>query len=171
MTFWITQGLGFIGLVFIILSFQGKTRTQILKKQMFSTIFFTVHFAMLGAFTGATMNIVAGVRNFVFEKKDKKRWASSPWWVVVFILFAGVLLSLSWQGLISLLPFFGIVVGTYARWRDNPFLIRIFSLVGSGLWFVYSIVMVSYPGIVTEVFVMSSILMGIWQVDMKKEKL
>lgn len=169
LSFWGIQAVGFIGLIFVVISFQGRTRNKILKNQAISAVFYMLHFYLLGAFTGAGINTVIAIRNFVFEKKDKKTWASSQWWIYVFILFGGIFSYLSWQGWTSLLPFTGMVVGTFARWQDKPILIRVLSLIGSSLWLVYGILVVSYPGIVTEVIVITSIVIGLFRFDLNKK--
>ena len=75
--FWIAQGIGVIALVFSILSYQSKTRDQILLRQLLGSIVYIVHFTLLSAWTGVVMNAIVVFRNWIFRKKDTESWAST----------------------------------------------------------------------------------------------
>ena len=79
------QLIGLFGLAMAMLSYQMKTQKQIVMIQIISWSFFTVHFYLLGAYTGALLNLIGAIRSVVFANKDKK-WGRSKWWIVFFSL-------------------------------------------------------------------------------------
>ena len=70
------QAIGFIGMAMLFISFQQKENKKIYFWQIIGVSLFTVHFAMLGAYTGALLNILGVLRAVVFYNSEKK-WAQS----------------------------------------------------------------------------------------------
>ena len=126
---WFIQLIGTGGLLFIVFSFQGRTRTQILARQIVASSFFIVHFFLLGAYVGAAMNGLIIIRNWVFEQKHKKAWSNSWRWSLFFSALAVGLLYFVWQGTVSTLPVAGIIIGTYSRWSEKVSSIRFHSVL------------------------------------------
>ena len=163
--FWLAQGIGAIALALIVFSYQGKIRNQILIRQIFSALIFVVHYAMLFAWTGAFMNAIVVVRNWVFSKKDTNAWANNIAWVVLFSILSVGVLYFSWQGIISIFPVAGVLTGIYARWQDRAAQIRIFGLIGCVLWIVYTIAVDSYVGTVTQLIIAAGVIIGMLRHD------
>ena len=59
-TEFIAQIIGFIALIFAMVSYQMKTQKGIVLIQIVSCAFFAVHFLMLGAFTGGLTAAAGG---------------------------------------------------------------------------------------------------------------
>ncbi|PKM62696.1 MAG: hypothetical protein CVU97_03955 [Firmicutes bacterium HGW-Firmicutes-21] len=164
----ITMAIGFCGTTMMFLMFQQNDRKRILICQIIGTIFFCIHFFMLGSYTGSALNAIAAIRAVIFFNRDKKLFGSIFWlWLFIGIcVTAGVL---TWEGSISIFPTVAMIIGSVAVWVKNPRHIRILSIVQSPMWMTYNIVNVSVPGIVTEVFVMSSIAIAIIRYDILKK--
>lgn len=165
--FWIAQGIGILALLLVIYSYQGKNRTSILDRQMWSSVIFVAHFALLSAWTGVAMNIIIVIRNWIFAQKGKRVWAESVWWVVMFIGLSVGVLFFTWEGPVSLLPMLAVIVGIYARWQEKPSQIRFLGLVGVLLWLPYTVIVESYAGTLTQLVLMVGILYGIVMHDRK----
>lgn len=71
----IAQGVGYLALLFVILSFQKKTRTTLLLVMLAGLILFTIHYALIGAWTGSLMNLIEAAMVFVAYKKETQAWA------------------------------------------------------------------------------------------------
>ena len=73
------QIAGILALIFSVLSFQLRTKQQILITQMICVVLFVVHFLLLyfsgknDALTGAALNAVSLIRNTVFLVAEKEQ--------------------------------------------------------------------------------------------------
>lgn len=164
---YIAQGIGFIALMIAILSFQKNSNKGILSFQVISTTMFFVHFFLLGAYTGAVMNLIGAFRNVVFYSRGK-RWADSKIWLYVFIFASAIAGILTWKNLFSFLPIFGMILGTISFWVKNPKHTRYLNMIVSPSWLIYNFISSSIAGIFTEVIVIISIVVAIIRFDIRK---
>ncbi len=165
MIYWIAQIFGIAGLFVTFTVFQRQKRKDMLRFKVYSAVLFCIHFFLLRAPTGATMEAIGGIRSYVFSKREEKKWAKTKLWLFLFIVLFIVFGLLSWEGPHSLLPIIGMIAGTSAFWLKNPKHIRIASLVAPPLWLVYSITVKSIPSIAFEVLMISTVLIGIVRFD------
>lgn len=159
------QGIGVIALIIAILSFQQNQQKKIVTYQMISSVFFCVHFCMLGATLGGILNGIGIFRAAIFRNRDKK-WASNIIWFFLFCAFFIAAGIFSWAGAKSLLPIFAMLLTTVAFWIKNPRAVRFVSAPSSPLWFIYNFIYHSYAGMLTELFVFSSILVAVFRFDL-----
>ncbi len=160
---------GFIGLFFLVLSFQQNNRNRILIWILAGQLFFILHFVMIGAWTGVGMNIVGISRTIVFRFREERRWADLPFWpwlYPVLFMLAGVI---AWEAWYSLLPSVAMSVESVGLWMKRPSRIRFINLFPHPLWFTYNVIKGSYPGMITEILVLASILVAIWRYDIRKK--
>lgn len=71
------QLLGLLGAAAMCLSFQCRDSRKLFPAQFAACSAFSIHFFMLGAFTGMCLNLAELLRAFFLIKGDKK-WASHP---------------------------------------------------------------------------------------------
>lgn len=158
--FLFAQAIGVIALTVTIVAFQRKSRKQILLGQMVGSFLFSVHFFLLGAYTGALTSIVVVARNFVFE-----RFKRNVIWLIIFI---GVLFSLvfiSWRGWSSLLPVVATTFATYGAWQENPRIIRFLLILACLIWIPYLLIVHSYPGLINQVITTISLVISVVRND------
>lgn len=165
MVYYVAQFLGVLALCIAVLSFQKNTQKQIVTLQMLSSSLFTVHFFLLEAYAGAFLNFVAILRACVFRNKGEK-WAENKWWLVLFCLLSIAAGMIGWTGYLSILPILGMLLTTLGFWIENPRYVRFVSLPSSPCWFIYNLFNRSYPGMLTELFVFSSIVLAICRFDL-----
>ncbi len=165
LNFWLIQLIGIAALALTGIAYQGKTRHAILSGQLIGALFFGVHFLLLGAYTGALMNLIIALRNFVFEEKDHRSWANHAVWPPLFMALAAAVLALTWQGPISLLPVIATIIATYALWSGKPAFIRELLLFATLLWMPYTLAVGSYAGTITQIVMVISLLFGIARRD------
>lgn len=165
MTQLIAQIIGIVALLFVLLSFQKNNRHFILLFLIIAQVLFTVHFGLLGAWTGAAMNGVAAVRTYIFNQRESKNWSNNHVWLHLFVLLFWILGIITWKENYSLLPILAITVDTFAVWNKKTSNIRLFMLIPRPLWFVYNFTVGSYAGMITEIFVLFSILISILRFD------
>ncbi len=165
----IGQIIGFISMAIIIASYQQKSHKKILTYQMISGSLFTVHYILLGAYTGAVMNLLGAMRSLVYANRDKK-WASSVLWPITFSILFAISGVLTWANAYSVFPMIAMLLSSVVLWIQNPKINRSLSIPSSCCWLIYNIKNLSYPGIATEIFVLISIIVGIIRLDINREK-
>lgn len=157
----IAQLVGFAGLLFVVLSMQPKYRKNILLLQLFGSVLFTIHFGLIGAATGMALNAIASMRAVILSRyhiKTGKKW---PIFVIGILFIAATVVS--WQGYISLLPLAAMLIATVAFWQRDEQSIRKLILIAAPMWLVYNAMNASFAGVLTEVLVITSTLIGLWR--------
>ena len=161
------QTVGGAALIIAVLSYQMKTRKSIVFMQILSCALFGAHFFLLGAYTGALLNVIAAIRAGVFYFKDKK-WCKNAVFVPLFCVICVAAVAFSWEGALSLLPVAGMLFTTFSVASSTPKNVRLFALPSSPLWIVYNAASGSVAGVVTELIVMTSIISAIVRLDLRK---
>lgn len=161
----IAQGIGMVGLIFAIISFQNNKRNLILLFLGMAQMCFIIHFALLEVWTAFAMNIVGATRTFFFMLRGRKKWMDSDLVMYLFIslfLIAGIL---SWQNWLSLLPIMAMVIETIGVWQRDPRKIRFIVMIPRPMWITFNAIHRSYAGVLTELFVITSLIAGIVRFD------
>ncbi len=165
--FWgmlIIQGIGFLGIIASILSFQCKKHGKLMVLRTGNELLFGIQYVLLGAYTGAAMNLVGCVRNLVFAgmvKKGKKTTGLCFLFSALFLTFAAV----TWAGFRSVLIGTAKVISTFAYGNKNVFLVRIMVLSSSTAWLIYNAIVGSWAGVANETLTICSIIIGIFRID------
>lgn len=165
----IGQIVGFVAMGIIVISYQQKTHKNILVFQMVSGLLFTAHYVLIGAYTGAIMNLVGAFRSLVYSNRGSKKWATPLIWPILFsvaFLISGIL---TWENSFSVFPLIAMITSSVVLWIEKPKVNRMLSLPTSTCWLIYNIKTQSIPGIATEIFVLASIIIGILRLDIKKK--
>lgn len=163
MSYWLIQSIGIIAVAVSLTIFQINSRNKMLQLGMIAALIYALHFFLLGARTGAAMNLIAAGRSYVYFKTtpDKRHT-----WILLAIGVVSVLGALlTWQGPLSLLPLLGTLSSGLAFWQTKPKNIRRFALISSPLWFAYNAVSGSYPGMFIEVVMICSNFIGQYRFD------
>ncbi|KKW35185.1 hypothetical protein A2852_00185 [Candidatus Adlerbacteria bacterium RIFCSPHIGHO2_01_FULL_54_23] len=164
-TFWIAQLIGLVGLSFMAASLQGRTRKSILLTETVGVLFFTVHFFLLSAYAGMLINLFIAARNVIFEIKDEMHWSRVRFIPVLFAASALLISAADWQGVVSILPALSFIVVTGALWSGKPAGIRFAFLLSCALWLPYHIAVLSYAGILNELALGISVVVGMYRYD------
>ncbi len=163
----LAQIIGFVALVIAVLAFQINQRTKLIIALGAANVLWAVHFYLIGAYTGAAANGVSLFRNYSFIKlRTKYPGARLP---AIFISLYSIVVLVTWQGFLSLLPLIGVTVGTIGLWQRKPSRIRQLSLIASPMWLAYNFVSSSYAGVLVEIFIFSSICVAIVRYDILRK--
>ena len=160
----LVQGIGVIGIIASIVSFQCAKHKKIIFFRTLNELFFGVQYMMLGAYTGMMMNFIGCIRNSIFSKlveKKKNTLFAQLCFSAVFLLF----IIITWAGAKSLLSGIAKILSTIAYGNSNPFFVRIIIFFTSTSWLVYNYVVGSYAGCACELFTLISIVIGIIRID------
>lgn len=168
---WIVQGIGALGIIASVISFQCKNHKKILLFRTLNELFFGIQYFILGAYTGMAMNFVGCVRNVIFSKQvENKKSTRIP--IVIFSVFFTAFGILTWQGVKSILVIAAKLLSTIAYGNKNETIIRSVIFVTSSCWLVYNVTAGSAAGVLCEAFTLCSLIVGILKYDvLSREKI
>ncbi len=161
----VIQAIGYVGMACNIASFQIKKNKFLFLVQTIGASLFLIHYVLLGQFTGAVMNLMGVARGAVFVQGKKLR---KPWILAILLVLTTVATIFTWNGPISLLPFFGIFTSTIAMYLNDGKIIRLVQLcVSSPCWLIYNIIVGSQSGALCEIFIITSTVISLIRFGMK----
>lgn len=98
------------------------------------------------------------------QKRDSGLGAKNIWLYCFIALYAmcGFFTVKAW---VDILPILAQAVGAIAVWQTSARAIRFLMLVPRPLWFTYNFVVGSQAGVVAEIFITSSVVLGILRFD------
>lgn len=156
----IGQIFSIIAMALTVLSFQMKTKKQILIMQTVGSAFFLASYILFGSWAAVCLNVVFLIRNTVFYFKDKK-WASHGIWlyfILALVIAAG---SLGFKTYLDIIPIIGSIFGTVAAYMKRENMFRLLKLGDSPCWLIYNISIPSIGGSICEIINIVSILVGL----------
>ena len=160
----IIQGIGGIGIVASIISFQCKKHKSILLFRTLNEFFFAIQYFLLGAYTGMAMNLVGCVRNTIFSRQVEKEKKTTVAMVIFSILFVGFGV-VTWQGLKSILIIVAKVLSTMAYGNKNTRVVRGILFITCTSWLIYNACVFSIAGVLCEAFTLGSLIVGTMRFD------
>ena len=155
------QVLSILGMILTILSFQMKTRKQIIVMQTAGSALFLLSYLFLKSWAAVYLNVVFLIRNIVFYFSGEKKWAQNKLWLGILLLAVVAAGSVGLRSWLDLLPIIGSVFGTVAMYMKNENMLRILKLGDSPCWLIYNCTVPSTGGIICEIFNIVSIVVGL----------
>ena len=157
----IPQIIGLAAVATFLLSYQQKKRKSIIVFNVISRCLYILQYLLLGAFSGAVLDILGAISSVIAEKKDKGFVKKFTLPVLVamdtVIVIAGVAICIHNKSLLDLLPIAGVLLHTTAFWISDERIIRRVSLLGSPFWFVYNFASRAYGSAIGDVLTIVSI--------------
>jgi len=145
---WAVQGLGWVGAVLIVASFQARTRLGLVRFQIGAFSVMGTHFLLLGAWTGAAMTFVGVARLLVVLGFER-----APWLRTAYLGFFPLIWAAAWataDGWAAVLPAIGYTLGTYGVWQRNLLVMRLCYLGAHPFWLAYDVIVGSHGGVALE---------------------
>lgn len=159
----IAQIAGYLAMATIFLSFQIKNPKGTVIVMGIATALFSIHFGLMGAIIGCTLNTLNVLRTFLIVFTDRhKLWGKLLMhgyaWLYALAPFVFTLIPSVEVGLPDYLLGLVMVVQSYVLWVQKEHLLRIalFFLI-SPSWIWYNFINSSLPGVITECLNMGSI--------------
>ena len=161
------QLLGLIPSVIAFTSLQTGDRKRILLLMVLCDFMWLAHYMLLGAYTGVMINVVGLLRAVLSYNNDKK-WAESRGWeLLLIVLYIGSAL-LTWDGPLSALPAFSMVLTTIGLWTHDMRKTRFLFLLNSPPLIIYNIMIHSYSCFFIECCAFISYIIAVYRFDIKK---
>ena len=100
----VIQAIGFLGLLFFIISYQIRSNKVLFLCQLMGCVVFCIQMLLLGAYTGAVSLLVNILRNILLLKINDWKWVKSRWTLTAVIALLTAVTAYTWSGALSLLP-------------------------------------------------------------------
>lgn len=168
-SFVIAQIFGFIAMALQIFSFQFKKHKVIMTMQVISSIFWCLHYLTLGVYTALAINIIHGIRNYVYGLREKKN-LNSKIIPAIFIIFTVCSSIYTWSSWWSLLAMTASLFSTIANWQKDTNKLKLISLPREILWITYDIINKSIAGACSDAFAMISIFISFYRISRENKK-
>lgn len=141
----IGEGIGIVAIIISFFVFLSNNRKKIIFCKGVTDVLWCFNNFMIGATTGAVLNIVMVFREFVFYNRLDKKWAQHKFWMVIFcaMCFASPIIEIINTGTFDILPFFpavGSVFAVFGFYNTKPTRMRAFNFLASTPWLIYTII-------------------------------
>ena len=170
----IPQAVGVFAIVFFFLSYQLKARKSIILCSLTSRILYILQYLLLGAFSGAVLDILGAVASVIAERSDrgfiKTRKRLFFLLTNLIIIGAGLILAIRSQNLIDLFPIVGVTFHTAAFWLKDEQTIRRVSLIGSPFWLAYNFLSKAYSSAFGDAITIASLVIALIRYRKKGEE-
>jgi len=163
MSDFIIQGIGFLGMVSFVVSYQIRSNRALFLCQLLGCIVFSIQLYLLGAYTGAIGLLINILRNLLLLKINDWQWVKSKLTLSAILVLLLAMTVYTWAGWISLLPLASVGITTIGYWTNNAQKIRLSQLFGSPCTLVYDLLMRSWGGAMSEVITLVSIIFSIYR--------
>ena len=171
----IGQIIGWVAVAEGFLVFLSSKREHILIFKFIDDVLWAISLLMLGNYTGGILNAVGMGREVVFYNRDRRKWASSRFWLVFFLVVTAISPTYSLisgkEGWYAILPAIGslaAVIGFYSR---SGHFMQYIGIFANGVWMIYNIICKNTPAIVSSVLLLSSGIIGMTLVLVKRHRL
>lgn len=160
----VVQTIGFIALIFCIISYQSNNYRTLMSMRAVSEFIFCIHFFLLGAFSGSAIQFAGGLRNLIFIhlEKEKKKMIYA---IIIFCILFTAVGIFTWDGPLSLFPITAKSVSTIAYAMSDNRKIRLIEFPTYILWLCYNIACRSIAGIINASFSLISLMIAILRLD------
>lgn len=165
-TYILSQIFIIINYIFLVITYQSKSRKNILIFNFGALIASALSYIFLSAYSGLAMTIVATIRNIIFiidEKINGKREKNSTKdYIILIILYLISIISgiLTYNGILSMMSVIATMLYTYSVWQKNTKIYKILGIPVGIIWIVYNIYIFSVFGIILETILAVSAIIG-----------
>ena len=170
----ITQIIGFLAVGLYLLSYQLKKRIHIVWVTFISNTFYVLQYLLLGAFSGAVMDILSTVASFFAARKNAPPFQKHKKAIIIstlaIIFTVGIAIAILRRSYIELLPIAGAIFQTVSLWCDDEQTLRKWGLCATPFWLVYNFISKAYGASLGSLFALISITVSLIRYRTKIER-
>ena len=160
---------GIAGIICNVLVYQQKDANKLLTVKLTGDIVWCLHYALLGALSGAAITLLATCRELTFRLVDRQGRAGRIA-IGVFLALACGSAWVTWKDWTSLLTALASFLSVISFGKGIPPLSRKLCVpIATSMW-VYNLFARSWMGLINESFTFISTLVGMWRYDRKKAR-
>lgn len=146
----LAQLFGVGAMIFLFLINQQKERKKLIICKMMTDICWVGHYFCLSAVGGMIPNFVGIFREAVFMNRESKKWASMPFWPIVFMGINWILGFRTFSAPVNIIPIFASTMVTVSLWLKKTWQIKLLLCFASLLFLVYDLFVNSWIGVISE---------------------
>ncbi len=146
----IAQAMGFIALFLLTASYYRKDTTRILGVQITSSVFFCIHYYLIGAYTALFTHMFVLIIDYLYYKTDldnKIYFYSVPFYVLIGYF--------TYTRFIDVLPILSCLVDGFALTKHKR-IVLYGALIAYILWLIYDIYYLSLSGVLSDSLIIVS---------------
>jgi Bacterial inner membrane protein len=150
-------GAGVVGMLCFAIYPAFRQRALLLATYLGNNLGFALHYALLGEWTAAVMNMGMGVQTVValrLAQRPRLRWA---YYALVPVLIGAA--GMTWHGWSSLLAASATALSTLGRVQRGETTLRLLMLASAVFWTAHDLVVGSLPGLAADISCMAT---GAW---------
>ncbi|MBQ8321165.1 MAG: YgjV family protein [Clostridia bacterium] len=167
----LAQVVGIFAVLLFLLSYQQKKRRNIIALNALSRVLYIIQYIMLGAFSGAVLDVLGTVSSVAAQKKNSAFIKRHLKLTIIIINVLIVIIGFSlYENIFSILPILGVLFHTGAFWLEEERAVRCMSLIGSPFWLIYNFVTHAYGSVIGDILSIISIIVAILRYDVVKKK-
>ena len=165
----LAQTVGILAVALFLLSYQLKTRKNIIIVNLTSRILYIIQYLILGAIEGAVLDFSGFILSFFARHKDKELALRHFKKIMTVILLSLVILGVYlYENIFSIFAILGIMLEVVALWLTKEKNIRFLSLFAAPSWLVYNLNCRAYGSAVGNVLGIISMGFAMIRLDLKK---
>ena len=134
----LVYGVGLLAMSLSVIAFQFKHRVTIILANFFGQTCWVAYFLLQGDVTSAIACALSALMLAVFSKKDKWKWATSPYSIAAFIVILSGFSLLSFKGWIDIFPLLAGIFAVIANSRSSEKRLRQFAIFWCLFWLMNS---------------------------------
>lgn len=170
MSYLLSQIFVILAIIILAITYFLKDKTKILILCLIYCIFYGVHYLLLGAITGAMMNLVSLIRNYWFFRNSKNNKKNSKLVLIILLLISIIFGIITYKDMFSIISIIASLISTYSIWQDDVKLYKILAIPVSICFTVYAIHINSLVAIITELFLLITEVIAIIKLYFNKLK-
>ncbi len=170
----VSQIIGLFAVGLYLLSYQLKKRSHIVWATCVSNALYVLQYLLLGAFSGAVMDLMSTIASFFAGKKNAPKFKKYAKWTalinMLLIIAAGITISVIQKDLVELIPIAGALLQTGGLWFENEQTIRKFGLCSAPFWLIYNYISQAYGAALGSVIAIVSVIIAMVRYRKKSER-
>lgn len=160
-SFFISQVLAGLAIIFDLISFQFKNRKLILISLFISGLLIAAHFALLSQWTAMSLMVIGAMRYLLsmFTSEPRIKW--------VFYVLTIAATAFTFDGITSIFSCLGSLLHTQASFTPDDKLLRIRMLVGTAIWGLHDAMVGSPTAVLMDLLFIISCCIGYYRYHVK----
>lgn len=161
----IAQIIGIIAIILNILSLQYKKKKKVMNMQLIANALFSLQYLVLGAFSGAYMNVITVIRCLLYKKYNSSR-KKVPTYLVIFVITLCLIAGyVGYNGLFSLIPTIITIIYCIAATSKNVKKYKLIYGLCAIVWLYYNFKVKALVNMIGNIFEIASAI-----ISLKKKK-
>lgn len=159
--------IGYISILFSLLSFISNSKKYILIFGLFSTILFGISISYYSGFNGLFVSFISAITKVLSLKYDSEKLKVYKIFSVVIVLAFYILFNE--EGVIGVFPLISLIFIIFADLQDNILKLKLFYYGSIFSWIIYGIALNSIPAILYDIFGLIVLTYSIYKIILNKD--